>query len=79
MGEFVGLFAAATVVPFASHDVEPVRFAPAGQSGVAEFGEQSAVTEQKGNAARHALGLVDGGGIAVGEMPVVEEGQRRIR
>ena len=61
VGEFVGLVAATPVVPCASHGVEPVRFAPAGQSGVAEFGEEAVVTEEEGDVARHALGLVDGG------------------
>ncbi len=56
----------------AGDGVEVVRVAAAGQARVAELVEEAVVAEQEGGVARHALGFVDGEGVAVAEVAVVD-------
>ncbi len=46
--------------------------AASGEARVAEFVEEAVVAEEVGGFARHALGFVDGEGVAVGEVAAVD-------
>jgi hypothetical protein len=69
------LGAVVLVVVVGAGEVEVVAFDAAGEARVAAFPVQGVVSEDEGLVQRGALGLVQGGGIPVAEMPCIGVGE----
>ncbi len=74
----VGVGEEAVVFVSGGDGVEVVGVSATGEAGVGEFVEQAVVAEEVGGVAGHALGFVDGEGVAVGEVPGVDVGVRHV-